>query len=265
LVNRQSSLSQREIDYRFFAIKKEYEQAASQPKPYDIVFISSNEPNADENYNLLKQQYPRAKRVHGVKGIHQAHIAAAKLCDTEMFWAVDGDAEILDTFDFNHQIARYDVDGRSTVYVWRSYNPVNSLVYGYGGVKLLPTELTKNVDVNSPDMTTSISKNFKAIAEMSNKTAFNTDPFSAWRSGFRECVKLASQAIDRQVAEETEFRLDAWCSRGSDKPFGKYAILGARAGKAYGESNKGDKTALAKINDFDWLLKQFKQSYPQAE
>ena len=265
LVNRHNTLSQREIEYRFFAIKKEYDQVVSQPKPYDIVFISSNEPNADQNYNLLKQRYPHAKRVHGVKGIHQAHIAAANLCDTEMFWVVDGDAEILDTFDFNHQIARYDVDGRSTVYVWRSYNPVNSLVYGYGGVKLLPTELTKKVDVNSPDMTTSISKNFKAIAEMSNKTAFNTDPFSAWRSGFRECAKLASRAIDRQIAEETEFRLNAWCTRGSDKPFGEYAIAGAQAGRAYGEVNKDDKAALAKINNFDWLLEQFKQSCPQAE
>lgn len=265
LVSKHNPLSQREIDYRFFAVKKEYDTVASNSKPYDIVFISSNEPNADENYNLLKQRYPQAKRVHGVKGIHQAHVSAAKLCNTEMFWVVDGDAEILDTFDFDHQIARYDVDGRSTVYVWRSYNPVNSLVYGYGGVKLLPTELTKNVDVNSADMTTSISKNFKAVAEMSNKTVFNTDPFSAWRSAFRECVKLASQSIDRQVTEETEFRLDAWCTRGADQAFGEYAIAGAQTGKAYGLNNKDDKAALTKINDFGWLLEQFKQSYPQGE
>jgi hypothetical protein len=182
-----------------------------------------------------------------------------------MFWVVDGDAEVLDNFDFDYQIARYDVDGRSTVHVWRSYNPVNALVYGYGGVKLLPTELTKSVDVNSADMTTSISKNFKAVPEMSNKTSFNTDEFSAWRSGFRECVKLASRTIDRQNEEETEFRLQAWCERGADKPFGEYAIAGAILGREYGERNKDDKDALKKINDFDWLREQFKQSYPQDE
>ena len=41
---------------------------------YDIVFISYQEPNADENYNKLLKRFPLAKRVHGVKGIHQAHI-----------------------------------------------------------------------------------------------------------------------------------------------------------------------------------------------
>ncbi len=265
LTSKHKPLSQREIDYRFFAIKKEYEQVASTPRPYDVVFISNGEANADANYAILKQKCPCAKRVDKVQGIHQAHVEAAKLCNTEMFWVVDGDAEVLDNFGFDYQIARYDVDGRSTVHVWRSYNPVNSLVYGYGGVKLLPTELTKSVDVNSADMTTSISKNFKAVPEMSNKTSFNTDEFSAWRSGFRECVKLASRTIDRQNEEETEFRLQAWCERGADKPFGEYAIAGAILGREYGERNKDDKDALKKINDFDWLREQFKQSYPQDE
>ena len=96
--------------------------------------------------------------------------------------------------------------------MWRSYNPVNGLVYGYGGVKLLPTRLTRNLDETTTDMTTSISDKFKGIDKMSNTTAFNTDAFSAWRSGFRECCKLASRTIARQKDDETEFRLDAWCT-----------------------------------------------------
>ena len=265
LTNTHNELTEREIDYRFLAIKKEYEEIASKPKPYDIVFISNGETNADANYKILQERFPNAKRVDKVKGIHQAHIAAANLCDTEMFWVVDGDAQILETFDFDYPIARYDIDGRNTVYVWRSYNPVNALVYGYGGVKLLPTELTRNVDITSADMTTSISKNFKAIAEMSNTTAFNTDAFSAWRSGFRECVKLASRSIDRQKDEETQFRLDAWCSKGADKPFGDAAINGAIAGKKYGEKYKDSAKDLKKINDFKWLHQKFKQSYQLVE
>jgi hypothetical protein len=101
---------------------------------------------------------------------------------------------------------------------------------------------------------------------MSNKTAFNTDPFSAWRSGFRECVKLASRTIDRQNEEETEFRLNAWCTKGADKPFGEYAIAGAILGREYGERNKGKLDALKKINDFNWLQEQFnRSSYPLNE
>ena len=264
LISNLINISQREIDYRFFAIKKEYNETVSQPKPYDIVFISNGEPNADENYDLLCQNFPHAKRVQNVKGIHQAHKRAAELVETEMFWVVDGDAEVIDSFGFDHYVPKYDIDGKETVHVWRSMNPVNGLVYGYGGVKLLPTTLTRNVDVDSPDMTTSISDKFKGIDRMSNTTAFNTDAFSAWRSGFRECVKLSSRIIARQKDDETEFRLDAWCTRGDDKPYGKPAIAGAKAGRAFGEENKDNAEELKKINDFDWLKEQFKQSYQQG-
>ena len=99
---------------------------------------------------------------------------------------------------------------------------------------------------------------------MSNTTAFNTDSFSAWRSGFRECAKLASRTIARQKDDETEFRLDAWCSKGDDKPFGKAAIAGAIAGKNFGEEHKDNPEELAKINDFNWLKDEFKKLYQQA-
>jgi CYTH domain-containing protein len=265
LTSKQIQLSKKEIDFRFLANKKEYTTIASDPVPFDIVFISYNEPNADENYELLKQRYSNAMRVHGVQGIHQAHIEAAKLANTDMFWVIDGDAQLLDSFDFDYQLAHYDIDGRNTVHVWRSFNPVNNLVYGYGGVKLLPTELTLNMSTDTSDMTTSISDKFKAVPAMSNSTVFNTDAFNAWKSGFRECCKLASRSIDRQVDNETEFRLNAWCTRGADKDYGKETILGAQQGKEYGELHKDNPDALQRINDFDWLYDLFKQSCQSVE
>ncbi len=45
---------------------------------YDIVFISYQEPNAENNWEVLKEQFPMAKRVKDIDGIHQAHITAAK-------------------------------------------------------------------------------------------------------------------------------------------------------------------------------------------
>ena len=145
------------------------------------------------------------------------------------------------------------------VHVWRSRNPINDLEYGYGGVKLLPTDLTLNVNVNSPDMTTSISKKFKAMESVSNITAFNTDPFNTWKSAFRECTKLASRTIAGQVDTETTERLDAWCVLKDDVSYGYHAYLGALAGRAYGEKNASDPEALRLINDFDWLQERFNQ------
>jgi hypothetical protein len=226
---------------------------------YDIVFISYNEPNADDNYEYLKNRYPTASRIDGVKGIHQAHIAAAKKCFTKMFWVVDGDAVVKDEFNFDYVVDDYNLE---TVHVWRSINPINDLVYGYGGVKLLPRRMTINMDLSKPDMTTSISSKFKAVDEISNITAFNTDPFNTWKSGFRECVKLSSKIIDRQVGPETEERLAVWCSnKFKDREYGAYAVEGAKAGRAYGLENAKDTEALKLINDFDWLMEKFNEQY----
>lgn len=258
LVPQTTVLSQKEINHRFLVEKKSYDIVASTVAPYDIVFISYNEPNADQNYNNLRRRFPRAKRIHGVKGIHQAHQEAAKLVDTIMFWVVDGDAEIVNDFYFEHEVSSYE---RDIVHVWRSKNPVNDLVYGYGGVKLLPTRLTLNMDTSKPDMTTSISSKFKAVNQLSNITAFNTDPFNTWKSAFRECCKLSSKIIDRQKNEETMHRLEIWCTVGNDRPFGEFAISGAKAGSLYGETYKESLQDLKKINDFDWLKSLFDQTH----
>ena len=221
---------------------------------YDIVFISHGEANAENNWEILRSQFPMAKRVKDVDGIHQAHIAAAKKCFTKMFWVVDGDAELSRGFQFDYEVSEWDLE---TVHVWRSINPINDLEYGYGGVKLLPRSLTLNMDISIPDMTTSISNKFKAMREVSCITAFNTDALSTWRGAFRECVKLASKTIPGQVDEETEQRLTTWCTVGADNEFGKYAIHGAQVGKHFGTAHKDDKEILYKINDFEWLKEQY--------
>lgn len=229
---------------------------------YDIFFISYNEPNADQNYAVLKQRFPLTQRIHGVKGIQQAHIKAATQSLTKMFWVVDGDAVIKDDFYFNYVVPeKY----HNAVYVWRSSNPINELEYGYGGVKLLPKRLTMQMDTNRIDMTTSISDVFFANEQVSNVTMFNTDPFNTWKSAFRECVKLSSKAIDRQVDKETEKRLLIWCTVGADQPFGEYAIAGALAGRVYGTDHRGNTDALRMINNFEWLRLTFVGQFPHME
>ena len=220
------------------------------------MFISYQEPNADDNFKKLKSRFPFARRVHGVKGIHQAHISAAQKSFTKMFWAVDGDSNILDSFDFSYNV---DIPELNCVHVWKSINPINGLEYGYGGVKLLPKLLTINMDLTKVDMTTGISHSFKAVEEISNISEFNTDPFNTWKSAFRECCKLSSKIIDRQLDNETNFRLETWCTVGLDKPFGEFAIAGAIAGKQFGENNKGNIEALKAINNFEWLQKKFNE------
>lgn len=259
LMSKSAVVPKREIDFRFLVNKKEHNRLVSKLRPYDIVFISHDESNADINYNILlnKKLENRIFRVHGVKGIHQAHLEAAKLVKTPMFWVVDGDAKVEENFLFDHLVPRYD---RYIVHVWHSKNTINNLEYGYGGVKLLPKKQTLEMSLDSTDMTSSISTGLRVMETVSNITEFNTDPFNTWKSAFRECVKLSSKIILGQVDQETENRLKIWCTTGINEPFGEYAIAGALAGKAYGEKNAGNIPAIRLINDFNWLKTQFESS-----
>lgn len=253
LCSKNSKLTRNEFETRTLVEKKEHAVYSTRLKKYDIFFISYFESSAINKFRKLKEKFPRIKHIQNIKGIHNAHKEAAKQSTTPMFWVIDADAELLDDFSFDLLLPLYDHD---SVFVWHSRNPVNDLEYGYGGVKLLPKDLTTYVNLNSIDMTLSISQKINVVEEVSNITAFNIDPFSAWKSAFRECVKL-SVKVTKENDEEAKERLHVWCTVGKDRLFGKETIAGALAGSAYGEENADNKPALLLINDFEWLTHQF--------
>ena len=231
-------------------------KAATRDIPYDVIMLSYQEKFADRNYAKLLERVPNAKRVHGVKGIFNAHQAAANLADTRMFYVIDADALLLEEFNFEYFPSVWDED---TVHTWKSKNPVNDLIYGYGGLKLFPTQLLRDATDWRIDFTTSISEKFKPMPTPANYTAFNTDPFNTWKSAFRECTKLSSSIIHRNKQDEDDERLEAWCTKGEDREFGTYAIAGARAGRAWGTEHASNDEMLGKINDFEWLEEKFKE------
>lgn len=255
LIPKKYPITTREAEYMFFINKKEIDIVASTIEvTYDVFFISYDESNADDNWELLLKKYPLAKRLTGIKGIHNAHKKAAELSTTDMFWVIDGDSVIDDDFKLDYVVQSRDKD---CVFVWKSINPINGLTYGNGGIKLLPKKLLLNMSTSTVDMTTSISKKFKAMEEVSNVTRFDTDPFNTWKSAFRECVKLSSKIIDGQIDDETKERLDIWCTIGADKLYGEWAILGANLGRDYGLKYKDNSGMLYKINDWEWLRDEF--------
>jgi hypothetical protein len=219
---------------------------------FDVVFLTYNEAEADANWQQLQLVCPRAKLVSGVQGIYNAHARAAQVSDTDMFYVVDADAYVKD-FGFDYIPPIQD---RDRVHIWYSHNPVNRLEYGYGGIKLFSKAHFQRLQAGVIDTATSVGE-VKVVPVVACETRFNTDPFSAWKSAFRECVKLSSRLIRNQITKETDERLLGWTSVGSDKPFGPYAIAGAHAGVAYGSANVSNPYALEKINDHAWLIEQF--------
>jgi len=225
--------------------------------PYDVVMLSYQEKEADANYAKLLEKVPNAKRVHGVKGIFNAHQRASEIADTKMFYVIDADAILLDDFKFEYFPTVWD---EGTVHVWKSKNPINGLVYGFGGLKLFPTQLLRDAKEWRVDFTTSISDKFKPMPGTANYTAFNTNPYDTWKSAFRECTKLSSSVIHRSKQDETDERLEIWCTVNNDAKYGEYAIAGAIAGREYGTEHADDDEALGKINDFEWLHKKFEEN-----
>ena len=243
------NVSNEQLDKKFV-----YTNFISYPE-YDVFFIQYDENNANKNLRYLKEKRDDVKVISGVKGIFNAHLEAAKQSQTDFFWVVDADATVIDAFDFHYIVPEWDFD---VVHIWKSTNPINQLEYGHSGVKLIPKHLILMADEDTAvDITTSIGANIKIIDEISNINNFATSPFNAWRGAFRECVKLASGVIDRQVQTETDERLSAWTSKGGSRPLGEYVKGGASAGEWYGKTYKGDKNALAMINDYEWLREQF--------
>lgn len=215
---------------------------------YDLFFISYEEPNADDNWNKLKSKFDHAKRIHGIKGISNAHLACAKTSFTKMFWTVDGDTIVNDDWDFSYQPPKWD---QQYLHLWYSQNPVNGLEYGYGSVKLWPKKQV--IDYNGVwlDFTTSVG-DIKVVEKVVATTCFNTGPYETWKSSFREGIKLCENLRKDPTDMISKARLLIWETALYKGEFFEWSIKGTRDAIQF--FNEGSDLHL--INDFDWL-KQF--------
>lgn len=221
---------------------------------FDVAFISTYEPNSKENLDRLKKFVPWGVReISGVSGIIEAHQVAANKCMTEYFYVVDADNWVID-FDFSFKPSKKDRK-LETTFIWFSKNPCNGLVYGHGGIKLFHRKNILSQSVMPMDLTTEVSNNVKVIGECVTEHRFNTDPFSTWRTAFREAAKLTLK-FDMDSIN----RLDHWVDEDQiDKKvqFSDYCVKGARSGQEFAEENFYDEQQLHRINNYEWLRKQF--------
>ena len=219
---------------------------------FDIVFLSYDEPLAEEHWKRLKKRFPHALRVHGVKGILNAHKKCASLSKTDYFFVIDGDAYILDEFRFDYIPS--DISG-NCFYMWMSRNPINDLTYGNGGIKLFPRNIFD--EVNSYGVDIFVDLPHVQVREVGSINRFNSSPFCSWRAGFRECVQIASEHSKKVKKRTRIYLLNVWCNKGASRKFGMWCIKGARAGRRYGMEHINDQKAIELMNNFDWLRERF--------
>jgi hypothetical protein len=234
---------------------------------YDVVYISYDEPNADENWNDLRKKIPTAKRVEGIKGIASAHIAASKLSTTPKTITIDGDTRLISNI-LDHSFEITDPSySENTLINWPSKNIINGLLYGNGGIKLWPTHILANrksnelAPVNSPQSLDYCNQLHSQMTyhKFFSKTYINSSNLHAWRAGFREGIKLGLDRGKRTTDMQSIWqgglkRLSVWMTVGADVLHGYWAMLGARQGFYYAHFTD---LSLGVISDYGYLNRYF--------
>jgi len=237
----------------------------------DIFYLTYHDDFSQENLDQIKKlagENQRVINVADIDGIYNGHKTCALQSETKHFFVVDGDAWVLDDFDFSYVPSEIDEAYPETcsaqcTHVWRAVNPATGQIYGYGGVKLFARDAFMDkayIDVEFPgvDVTTEVARrgySYLAVDEISNETRFATTPFNAWKSAFRETVKLASGV----ATQDRRLRLNEWRKPVEGVPYSNEIALGAKMGENYGTAYTGDGEKLFRINNWKWLRMWFKQ------
>ena len=239
----------------------------------DCVFLTYDEPNAEENWVKIKNMVPWARRVAGVKGSDAAHKAAADASGTDRFILIDGDNLPDDKF-FNLTLEVDEV----CVYRWRARNHINGLMYGNGGLSCWTREFVRNMRTHENtdgtaenDVEFCFYPNYITMHDCYSTTYPNGSPFQAWRAGFREGVKMCLNKGAKPGLTEFKNRvhhrnldhLTIWHNVGRDVENGIWAIAGARMGTYMTMLTPWDYKLVQDFSALEDLWETVKNSEPE--
>jgi len=221
--------------------------------PVDIVFIGNGETNAKQNWTVLENRIinlepNKLHRIEGVNGRAAAYHAAARASTTPWFFAVFAKLEVNADFDWAWQPDRMQ---QPKHYIFHARNPVNDLVYGhqamiaYNRQLVLANDGTGGLDFTLDDA-------HEVVPMLSGTAYYNTSPWVAWRTAFREVLKLRHSLPD----VENEYRLNQWLNfdnTDSHVVNESWSRWGAEDAVEYYESVAGDFAALKKSYEWSWL------------
>jgi hypothetical protein len=216
-------------------------------RPLDIVFISNGEYGADHHWDLLKRATAgtdnRVHRMDGVNGRVAAYQAAAQLSDTDWFFAVFAKLQVNVDFDWSWQPDRLQ---EAKHYIFHAYNPVNHLVYGHQAMIAYNKRLVLANTGQGLDFT--MDQAHEVVPIVSGTAYYDNDPWTCWRTAFREALKLRHSLPD----VENEYRLEQWLAAG-DGVNGYWSQTGAQDAMDYYDQVGGDFDALKKSYEWAWL------------
>jgi len=226
--------------------------------PLDIVFISNGEYGAQHHWEVLrwhlgKDPANRLHRVDGVNGRVAAYQAAARASRTDWFFAVFAKLQINEDFDWSWQPDRLQ---EAKHYIFHAYNPVNHLTYGHQAMIAYNRRLT--LLNTGPGLDFTLDQPHEVVPIISGTAYYDNDPWTCWRTAFRECIKLRHSLPD----VENEYRLDQWLTVG-DGVNGVWSQQGARDAVQYYDEVSGEFGELKKSYEWAWLASYAMMLHPQ--
>jgi hypothetical protein len=217
-------------------------------RPLDIVFISNGEINADRHFEHLASATCNLKnklhRVDGVNGRVAAYHAAAQVSSTPWFFAVFAKLQVNKEFDWNWQPDRMQ---QAKHYIFHAENPLNGLVYGHQAMIAYNKKLVLENKGLGLDFT--LDQPHEVVPILSGTAWYTDSPWMAWRTAFREVIKLMTTLPD----VESEYRLNKWLDVNSDEADPQWSRFGAEDAEEYYNSVNGDFAELRKSYDWAWL------------
>ncbi|OEU96289.1 hypothetical protein AN216_21460 [Streptomyces oceani] len=196
------------------------------------------------------------KRLHGVHGMRRAYRLCAEVVDRDQFFLADGDFAINSDFD---PAAVAPLDEGVSMRVWRAVNPVNGLIYGYGGLKLIRRSALREMG-EAVDVLAALPGGIEFAGHTAGVTRFNQSPFHAWKAGFRECAMLARGSEYGMADDDARQRVQAWTASQQGE-FAPYAAAGAREGVAFAREAARDVQRFDDLNDPTWLRHRFASAH----
>ena len=220
-----------------------------QEESLDIVFISNGESNAEANYQHLLKSIPSGQhfvhRVRNVNGRVAAYQAAAQASTTPWFFAVFAKLEVNSNFAWNWQPDRMQ---QPKHYIFHALNPVNKLVYGHQAMIAYNKHLVMCNAGQGLDFT--LDQSHEVVPLLSGTARYADDPWMAWRTAFRECLKLRASLPD----VENEYRLSQWMNSVGSTTISHWSQQGAADAWEYYDEVAGDFVEIKKSYDWDWLV-----------
>ena len=213
--------------------------------PLDIVFIDNGEPCAEYNWLQLPHTSDTncIRRSSGVNGRVAAYQAAAQLSTTPWFFAVFAKLQTDEQFDWSWQPDRLQEPKH---YIFHALNPVNGLVYGHQAMIAYNRQLVLDNPGTGLDFT--LDSPHEVVPISSGIAYYNHTPWMAWRTAFRECIKLR----DSLPNVENDYRLNRWCADGHGVN-AEWSTWGAQDALEYYDAVGGDFAELKKSYDWAWL------------